>query len=85
METTKVDKAKSTEQQRGETFKDVVSYARRNNIRFPVRFAEPPFQGQPELNQHLLKHVNDRLLTEIQKKMMESDNDFHHGRYSEIE
>lgn len=84
VETTKVDKAKSTEQQRGETFKDVVSYARRNNIRFPVRFAEPPFQGQPELNQHLLKHVNDRLLTEIQM-MMDSNHNFQSGRYSEIE
>ena len=85
VETSKADKVKSTEKQRNDDFERALFYARRNNIRFPVRFAEPPFTDNPELNRQLLKQVNDRLMAELQKKMMDSDNDFHHGRYSEIE
>ena len=85
-ETSQAVEVKSLEEQRNDTFKDVMSYAQRNNIRFPVRFAEPPFpQDQPELNQKLTKHANDRLLAEIQKKMMEGHCNFEWEKYSEIE
>lgn len=85
VETSKADKVKSTEKQRNDDFERALSYARRNNIRFPVRFAEPPFTDNPELNRQLLKQVNDRLMAELQKKMMESNCNFEWGKYSEIE
>lgn len=85
VETSKADKVKSTEKQRNDDFERALYYARRNNIRFPVRFVEPPFPDTPELNRQLLKQVNDRLMAELQKKMMECDNDFQSRGYSEIE